>query len=167
MGNLAGVPFSTPARSRFVNDATKSAVAADVQVGVSLYMVTNMTRSLAFWIDGLGFTVKNKWVVDDKIRWCWLERGTAAIMLQEYGEAQAAKLTGQTLGLGVQIYFQSSDAVALYREFKTRGIDVSEPQVGNGNWEIFLRDPDGYKVAFCSPTDVPEETKLSELKKPS
>jgi lactoylglutathione lyase len=146
-----------------MNDATQPAVAADVQVSVSLNMVTNMTRSLAFWIDGLGFALKNKWVVDDKIRWCWLERGTAAIMLQEFGAAQAAKLAGQTLGLGVQIYFQSSDAVALYREFKTRGIDVSDPQVGNGNWEIFLRDPDGYKVAFCSPTDVPEEKKLSEV----
>jgi hypothetical protein len=88
-------------------------------------------------------------------------------MLQEFRPAQTAKLAGQTLGLGVQIYFQSTDAVALYREFKSREIDVSEPQVGNGNWEIFLRDPDGYKVAFCSPTDVPEETKLSELKKPS
>jgi len=146
-----------------VSDATQSALAADVRAGVSLNMVTNMTRSLAFWIDGLGFTLKNKWVVEDKIRWCWLERGTAAIMLQEFRPEQTAKLAGQTLGLGVQIYFQSADAVALYREFRARGIEASEPQVGNGNWEIFLRDPDGYKVAFCSPADVPEETKLSEI----
>ena len=146
-----------------MSDATQPAVAADVGAGVSLNMVTNMTRSLAFWIDGLGFATKNRWLVDDKIRWCRLERGTAAIMLQEYGEAQTAKLAGQTLGLGVQIYFQSADAVALFREFRARGIEASEPQVGNGNWEIFLRDPDGYKIAFCSPTDVPEETKLSEI----
>jgi catechol 2,3-dioxygenase-like lactoylglutathione lyase family enzyme len=148
-----------------VNESAKPATttAADVQVGVCLNMVTNMRRSLAFWIDGLGFTQKNQWIVDGKIRWCWLERGTAAIMLQEMSAADAAKIAGQTFGLGVQIYYQSSDAVALYREFRSRGLEVSEPQVGNGNWEIFLRDPDGYKVAFCSPTDVPEETKLSEL----
>ena len=146
-----------------MSDATQPALAADVRAGVSLNMVTNMTRSLAFWIDGLGFTLKNKWVVDDIIRWCRLERGTAAIMLQEFRPEQTAKLAGQTLGLGVQIYFQSADAVALYREFRARGIEASEPQVGNGNWEIFLCDPDGYKVAFCSPTDVPEETKLTEI----
>jgi lactoylglutathione lyase len=147
-----------------MNEPTQPTVAADVQVGIALNMVTNMTRSLAFWIDGLGFARKNQWVVDGQVRWCRLERGTAAIMLQEMGAAQAAKLAGQTFGLGVQIYFQSADAVALYREFRARGIEVSEPQVGNGNWEIFLRDPDGYKVAFCSRTDVPEETKLSESK---
>lgn len=135
----------------------------DVSVGVSLNMVTNMTRSLAFWVDGLGFARKNQWIVDSEIRWCWLERGTASIMLQEYSAAQAATLAGQMLGLGVQIYFQSADAVALYREFQSRGIDVSEPQVGNGNWEIFLSDPDGYKVAFCSRTELPDETKLTEF----
>jgi lactoylglutathione lyase len=126
-------------------------------------MVTNMARSLAFWVDGLGFALKNQWIVDGEIRWCRLERGTAAIMLQELSAAQAAKLVGQTFGLGVQIYFQSADAVALYREFRARGVEVSEPQVGNGSWEVFLRDPDGYKVAFCSRTDIPEETTLSEF----
>jgi lactoylglutathione lyase len=143
--------------------AKPAATTADVQVGICLNMVTNMTRSLAFWIDGLGFTQKNQWIVDGKIRWCWLERGTAAIMLQEMSARDAAKIAGQTFGLGVQIYFESANAVALYHEFRSRSIAVSEPQVGNGNWEIFLRDPDGYKVAFCSRTDVPEETKLSEL----
>jgi hypothetical protein len=149
-----------------MTEATQAAAkqsAPDVGVGVALHMITDMTRSLAFWIDGLGFTLKNTWMPDGKIRWCWLERGTGAVMLQEMSAAQAAKIAGQTFGLGVQMYFQSADAIALYREFRSRGIEVSEPQVGNGNWEIFLRDPDGYKVAFCSPTDVPEETKLSDL----
>jgi hypothetical protein len=144
--------------------AKPAATIADVQVGICLNMVTNMTHSLAFWVGGLGFTQKNQWIVDGQIRWCWLERGTAAIMLQEMSAADAAKLADQTFGLGVQIYFQSTDAVALYHEFRSRSMAVSEPQVGNGNWEIFLRDPDGYKVAFCSRTDVPEETKLGELK---
>lgn len=146
--------------------ATKTSAAgpaADVIVGVSMHMVMNMPRSLAYWIASLGFALKKKWVVDEKIRWCWLERGTAAFMMQEFSQKQTDALAGQTLGLGTQIYFQCGDAVALYREFLARGVQVTEPQVGNGNWEIFLRDPDGYKIAFCSPTDAPEETKLSEL----
>jgi len=31
-------------------------------------------------------------------------------------------------------------------------------------WVTHLDDPDGYRVEFESPTDVPEETKLSDLK---
>ncbi len=155
--------MSELAKAAVTGKTSQEAQAQDVTVGVSMHMVTNMARSLAYWIEGLGFALKNKWVVEDKIRWCWLERGTAAFMMQEYSQKQADALAGQTLGLGTQIYFQCGDAVALYREFLARGIQVSEPQVGNGNWEIFLRDPDGYKIAFCSRTDVPEETRLSEI----
>jgi hypothetical protein len=36
-----------------------------------------------------------------------------------------------------------------------------ETFVGNGLWVTFLSDPDGYKLEFASPTDVPEGRKLS------
>lgn len=149
-----------------MSEATRQPATPDVIVGISMFMVTDMPRSLAFYMDGLGFAMKNKWVPmpDGKIRWCWLTRGTASMMLQEFSAKQTAALTGTKLGEGVQIYFQCDDAVALYLEFTARGIQMNEPQVGNNNWEIFLRDPDGYKVAFVSQTDVPEETKLSEMK---
>ena len=155
--------MSELAKAAVTATASQEARAQDVTVGVTMHMVMNIQRSLAFWIDGLGFALKNQWVVDGQVRWCWLERGTAAFMMQEFSRKQADALAGQTLGLGTQIYFQCGDAVALYRESLARGIQVSEPQVGNGNWEIFLRDPDGYNIAFCSPTDAPEETKLSEI----
>jgi hypothetical protein len=44
-----------------------------------------------------------------------------------------------------------------------RGIEASEPQVGNALWVTSLTDPDGYGLSFSSPTDTPEETKLSEV----
>jgi hypothetical protein len=43
-----------------------------------------------------------------------------------------------------------------------RGLDASEPHVGNGLWVTNLTDPDGFRLSFSSPTDVPEDTKLSE-----
>ena len=67
------------------------------------------------------------------------------------------------LGEGVSLCFQCEDAVALYREFRLRGIDAREPFVGNSRWVTVLSDPDGYKLDFESVTDVPEETKLSEV----
>lgn len=49
----------------------------------------------------------------------------------------------------------------------SRGIEASEPQVGNNMWVTGLTDPDGYRLFFESATDVPEETKLSELTTPT
>lgn len=62
-----------------------------------------------------------------------------------------------TLGNGAVLYFQRHEATA-------RGLhSVREPQVGNFAWEVFFADPDGYKINFSSPTDLPEETLLSEI----
>jgi hypothetical protein len=37
-------------------------------------------------------------------------------------------------------------------------LNVSTPFVGNDLWVTSLTDPDGYRLEFESPTDVPEET---------
>lgn len=133
---------------------------------VPLLMVTNMERSLTFYIDGLGFAIQNRWIPDGRLRWCWMSLGSAALMLQEAVESTREKMAAAgTLGNGVALYFQCSDALAIYREAATRGIHaLHEPQVGNFAWEVFFADPDGYKINFSSPTDLPEETLLSEIK---
>jgi len=130
---------------------------------VPFFMVTDMPRSLRFYIEGLGFALKNKWTPDapDKIRWCWLELGSAALMLQEYNPG---RIPSETRGVGTSLCFQCNDALALYHEFKSRGLDPKEPFVGNHMWDVALSDPDGYHLHFESLTDVPEETKLSDLK---
>ncbi len=64
--------------------------------------------------------------------------------------------------MGVSICFQCADAVALYREFMARRVPCKEPFVGNHMWVVIVSDPDGFKLDFESPTDVPEETTLSE-----
>lgn len=122
--------------------------------------VTDIERSLRFYLDGLGFVLKNKWEPEGKIRWCWLTRGGASIMLQEYLPGRRPE---GALGQGVSLSFQCEDAIALYREFRGRGLDPTEPFVGNSMWVTSLPDPDGYRVEFESLTDVPEETKLSEV----
>jgi lactoylglutathione lyase len=67
------------------------------------------------------------------------------------------------LGVGVSVCFQCKDALAIYRDITSRGICVSRaPFVGNGMWVVPMIDPDGYKIEFENPTDVPEDTILSE-----
>ena len=67
------------------------------------------------------------------------------------------------VGDGVSLWFHCDDAIAIYHEVMSRGITASEPQVGNGLWDTCLDDPDGYRLHFESPTDAPEDTKLSEV----
>lgn len=131
---------------------------------VPFLRVSDMERSVRFYIDGLGFVMKHQWVPDGKLRWCWLMRGGASLMLQEFlKEGPHAFKPEVKLGEGVSLCFQCEDAVALYREFRSRGIEAAEPFVGNSMWVTVLSDPDGYKLDCESPTDVPEDTKLPEI----
>jgi lactoylglutathione lyase len=132
-------------------------MADNVKQVVPCLLVMDMERSLRYYRDGLGFVMKNQWIVGGNIRWCWLEFGGAALMLQQFHKPPANKI-----GEGVALCFQCGDAIALYHEFISRGVDASEPQVGNGLWDTRLSDPDGYWLRFASPADAPEETKLSE-----
>jgi catechol 2,3-dioxygenase-like lactoylglutathione lyase family enzyme len=138
----------------------------NVQQVVPFLSVSDMERSYRYYVDGLGFHLKYQWVADGKLRWCWLVLGGAALMLQEFssGGSHAWNPKG-TLGEGVSLWFICEDAIAVYDELRSRGIEASEPQVGNSMWVTSLSDPDGYCVNFESPTDTPEETKLSEIRR--
>jgi lactoylglutathione lyase len=132
---------------------------------VPFLRVSNMEESVRYYLDGLGFTMKNKWVVGGKLRWCWLAIGGAALMLQEFpAEGHDAWLPEGKVGEGVSLVFTCEDAVAIYRDVTSRGLQASEPQVGNAMWVTSLSDPDGYRIDFASATDTPEDTKLSEVK---
>src|SRR5215470_1798844 len=104
---------------------------ANVKQAVPFFGVTNMESSLRFYVEGLGFKIKYQWVPDHdehypsdaKIRWCWLELGDAAIMLQEFPPQNRPK---DALGTGASVCFMCEDALALYREFKSRGVPLKK-----------------------------------------
>jgi lactoylglutathione lyase len=137
----------------------------NVQQAVPFFMVSNMEASLRYYVEGIGFEMKHKWIDEGKLAWCWLQLGGAALMLQEYRAKglEAAKSAGK-FGNGVSVCFQCKDALAIYREITARGIETKEPFVGNHMWVVGMSDPDGYRIEFESPTDVEEETKYSEWK---
>ena len=108
----------------------------DVRQVVPFLSVTNMEASLRFYVDGLGFKMNRWWIPDEgqddyepdgRIRWCWLELGDAAIMLQELMPARNSK---ETLGRGFKVCFQCEDALELHRQFKLRGGPKREPSNG-------------------------------------
>ena len=144
--------------------ATQTKIEANVQQAVPFFRVSSMETSLRFYVDGLGFAMTKKWTPDGdgKIRWCWLEHGNAALMLQEYRKEGPNSWTAESkVGVGVSICFQCKDALAIYKEVKARGIEAQRPFVGNGMWVTSVQDPDGYRLEFESFTNVPEETVFS------
>ncbi len=136
---------------------------ANVKQAVPFFGVTNIERSLRFYVDGLGFEKKIEWTPEGKLRWCWLQLGEASLMLQEFWtDGHHANAPAEKLGVGVSICFICADALAIYRELKARGIQASRPFVGNGMWVTSVTDPDGYRLDFESYTDAPEESEYSE-----
>lgn len=118
---------------------------------------------MRFYVDGLGFVPTIKWEPEGRLRWCWLELGSAAIMLQQYWrDGRPGGAPPGPLGQGVSICFMCVDALAIYRELTSRGVAATRPFVGNGLWVTSVTDPDGYRLDFESPTDVEEGTEYSE-----
>ena len=117
---------------------TEVAVSSHVKQAVPFFNVTDIEASLRFYVDGLGCVVANQWVPAGRVRWCWLRLGDAALMLQEYWrDGRPAGAPDGPLGQGAF--------------------------VGNGLWVTSVSDPDGYRLDFESPTDVPEDTTYSDV----
>jgi lactoylglutathione lyase len=136
--------------------------ATNVKQAVPFFAVSNIEESVRYY-QGLGFEMTKEWIDEGKLRWCWLQHGDAALMLQEFRkEGKDSWVAQGKVGVGVSVCFICEDALALYREFRSRRIQASKPFVGNGMWVTSLSDPDGYRIEFESDTDVAEETEYSE-----
>jgi catechol 2,3-dioxygenase-like lactoylglutathione lyase family enzyme len=138
---------------------SESKLGPNVEQAVPSFLVSNIEKSIGYYVAGLGFEMTNKWINDGKLEWCWLQLGAAALMLQEFRKDGAPE---GKLGQGVSIYFQCKDALTIYRDITLRGIQSGKPFVGNAMWVTTLLDPDGYKIHFVSPISVPEGTEFAE-----
>src|SRR5438045_1653464 len=112
---------------------------AKVKQAVPFFGVKDIEASVKYYVDGLGFELRNKWVHENKLRWCWLQIDDAALMLQEFWEdGLNANLSQHRPGEGVSVYFVCEDALAFYHEVVSKGIEVAEPFVGNNMWVTAL-----------------------------
>jgi lactoylglutathione lyase len=135
----------------------------NVKQAIPFFRVSNIDVSVRYYIDGLGFRMTNNWTVDGKLRWCSLELGGAALMLQEFPkEGHDSWVPQGKVGEGVSISFKCKDAITIYRQAVANGLKASRPFVGNALWCTELKDPDGYRLSFESPTDEPEESELRD-----
>lgn len=142
---------------------TAADTAVNVQQAVPFLWVHDLDASRRFYVDGLGFRLSRHWIHGGRMRWCWMDLGGAAIMLQEFWrEGHHRNLPETPVGVGVSVAFICADAPAIYRAIVARGIDATHPTVENGMWVTNVVDPDGYRLFFESPTDAPEGTVLPD-----
>ena len=137
--------------------------APNIRQAVPFFNVKDIEASLRFYVNGLEFTMTHEWAPEGRIRWCWLERDHVAVMLQQYWkDGRPGGAPAGPMGQGVSIYFMCADAIAVYHESRARGLEPERPFVGNNLWVTSFTDPDGYRLYFESPTDVPEDTVYSD-----
>jgi lactoylglutathione lyase len=68
--------------------------------------VRDIDASVGFYVKGRGFRMTKEWVDDGKLRWCWIELGDVAVMLQEFWtEGQHRNLPEAETGVSVSICF--------------------------------------------------------------
>jgi uncharacterized glyoxalase superfamily protein PhnB len=111
-----------------------------------LLMVADIGRSVFYYSQRLGFKPTNSYAPDGKLCWCRLERGNAAIMLQQACDEDGP---AEGRGRGVTFYLTCEDADAICAEFRAAGLDVQQPTVAfYGMNQLFVTDPDGYQLCF-------------------
>lgn len=78
----------------------------NIKETIPFLLVSDMQRSLAFYVNGLGFEIQYQWVPADRIVWCKLRNGSGTLMLQEHHQMTNGIMEGQgKVGIGMSIYF--------------------------------------------------------------
>jgi glyoxylase I family protein len=120
--------------------------------------VFDMSRSLAFYRDLLGFTVVQRSSPGDDCDWAWLKLGDAGLMLNTRYEAGDRPPTPDPARVAAHddtcFYIGAPNVEAMYAYLRSKGLDVKEPVVAPyGMKQLYLADPDGFGICFQWPSD--------------
>ena len=119
--------------------------------------VTDLDASLAFYVGGLGFSVRYERPEEG---FAYLEREGAELMLEEAagpGRRFRTAPLERPFGRGVNLQIRCSNASALEAAFRTAGhaplipLETRWYRVGSlelGNRQFVAGDPDGYLLRF-------------------
>lgn len=106
--------------------------------------ITNAERSLAFYVDSLGF----------KVDWQHQFESGYPLFFQITRDGQTIFLSEHSgdCEVGGAIYFRVPDARACYEEFLQRGVTTTKAPENTpwGTCEFLLTDPDGNKLRFAN-----------------
>ena len=105
----------------------------------------DVERSLKFWVDGVGFHVKQRWEQDGKLLGAELIAGACEIGVSQ---DDWAKGRNRTKGVGISLYAETTQSVdALAERLRSRNVDFQGPETNPWGWrQVVLTDPDGFRL---------------------
>jgi len=139
---------------------------------MAAFTVTDMQKSLAFYRDRLGFTMKESFPNEGAPMWASLVLEGQNIMLGQAMPAatceqmhaknpaaakfwgkQAAMFAEQKHGVGVNLYVHVKDVDAFAAMIAAKGLKPDLPPTSQfyGLRDIVVTDPDGYTLTFYTP----------------
>ena len=110
--------------------------------------VNDLQKSIAFYTDGLGFLIEDRW--DDKgvLLGVSLKAGTARLMLNQ---DDFKKGSDRVKGVGQRLWLSTAqDIDALAQRIKGKGLTLGQEPVDMpwGSRVFSLADPDGFVISF-------------------
>ena len=118
-----------------------------------MIQVFNMRRSLAFYLEILGFEVVSDSGNGNDSSWVWLRLNGIDLMLNDQYEPghapEAPPLERIKWHRDTCLYFGCPDPDAAYEYLRSKGIECDPPKVTPyGMKQLYLSDPDGFKICF-------------------
>jgi uncharacterized glyoxalase superfamily protein PhnB len=119
--------------------------------------VSDIERSIDFYSTFFGFQVADSYEQEGSRAWCWLQTGSADLMLQQLSPDQQIRLN-PAVGQSWVLYIRPDDIDDAHHELRKAGFPVSEIQTTSYATREFLStDPDGYELWVSTPIDEDDE----------
>ena len=115
------------------------------------FTVNDINKSLSFYTDILGGTVKERWEEEGQLRGVEVVAGNVTFML---GQDDWKKGRDRVKGVGVRIFCETDQNVdEIAERIKAAGGTLTdEPKDQPWGMRAFsLEDPDGYKITIAAP----------------
>lgn len=114
---------------------------------VPTYTVDDLEASLAWYCEGLGFTVSERWEHEGRLEGVMLSAGRCSFALSQ---DDFAKGRDRVKGVGFRIYAETSqDVDALAERIRAHGGKiVQEPADRWGSRSFAVEDPDGFVISI-------------------
>jgi len=113
------------------------------------FTVNDLQASMAFYVDALGFIVKDRWEVEGQLRGVMLVAGRCEIGL---AQDDWAKGRDRVKGVGCRVYAETTqDLDALAERLRARGIAADGPHTSSWAARLLnLTDPDGFNLTLSN-----------------
>ncbi|HVR29207.1 MAG TPA: VOC family protein [Thermoanaerobaculia bacterium] len=114
------------------------------------FTVGDLERSVRFYVDGLGFHVKDRWEEEGKLLGVMLVAGACHVGLSQ---DDWAKGRDREKGVGFRVWAETvQDLDALAARLREHGIEHDGPKTEPwGTRSLSVTDPDGFTLTFTPP----------------